>query len=73
MATTSSSGTALVQKKRSRSTSAVLGHGQRAIAVGADLRTIDGVEYLAKAAEGFGPVALLVNNAGVTNSCASPI
>jgi 3-oxoacyl-[acyl-carrier protein] reductase len=51
-------------------TSAVRAQGRQAIAVGADLRKIDDIEYLANAAQDFGPVSLLVNNAGITNSCA---
>jgi 3-oxoacyl-[acyl-carrier protein] reductase len=42
--------------------------GQRAITVGADLGQIADVERLAQAAQDFGPVSLLVNNAGLTNS-----
>lgn len=50
-------------------TSAIVSQGRRAVAVGGDLRATDDVEYLAQAALDFGPVSLLVNNAGVTLSC----
>jgi 3-oxoacyl-[acyl-carrier protein] reductase len=43
--------------------------GQKALAIGADLRDSDQVENLARVARDFGPVKLLVNNAGITNSC----
>jgi 3-oxoacyl-[acyl-carrier protein] reductase len=44
--------------------------GRRGVAVAADLRDSDQVEALANAARDFGRIELLVNNAGVTNSCA---
>lgn len=50
-------------------TSAAVSLGRKAIAVGADLRATDDVERLARAALDFGPVSLLVNNAGITQSC----
>lgn len=50
-------------------TSAIVSQGRRAVAVGGDLRATDDVEHLAQAALDFGPVSLLVNNAGVTLSC----
>lgn len=49
---------------------AVRGVGRNALTVGADLRKSDQVESLAHAAREFGLVTLLVNNAGITNSCA---
>lgn len=43
--------------------------GREALAVAGDLTDPGAVEQLAVVAREFGPVVLLVNNAGITNSC----
>lgn len=46
---------------------AIVGAGGEAWAVGADISTLEGCERLAEAADAHGTLALLVNNAGITD------